>query len=354
MVGAHFRAGWWVWGAYQAAQTSAFRPSTQIIVHLPGCTLDADEAQLLPYANQASGIPSDVGLHLIALQLLASCYTLMPGSSAECLPIFEQTDCTVLSALRLHLRYRSYPAAGHHARNTSETSVWPGLYRGPSLEERFAETRSRPPSPQQSPTPDWHQRYPYVDPSSPGGWSDGPASPRHSPDLEENISTASGSSRSSTASLKGLYDKLIRPTAQLRRRRDRSRSHTHSFTSPTQSQTLSQPSGPRFRLRLSLPPEAKLRRNNSEGAAQDAPYQNQEAMNTPDPNRPPFRRTSSTPAPCSHPWIIPKIRRISATTVGDNESTLGIYPDDPLSSPRYLSSRPSGSTNTQLSDFLED
>lgn len=84
--------------------------------------------------------PSHALLELVALQMLASCYTSIPGTSAENRPIYSQyKGPTTVSALRLHSRARFSPAAGHHARECSESYAWPGLYNGPSIEEQLAE-----------------------------------------------------------------------------------------------------------------------------------------------------------------------------------------------------------------------
>ncbi|UPX10397.1 uncharacterized protein EKO05_0001059 [Ascochyta rabiei] len=86
----------------------------------------------------------DTLIQAIALQLLASCYTFLPASSASQLPLLQQkTDKTLVTALQAHSAHRLSPAAGHHARAPSETSAWPGLYTGPGPEETLAETTSR-------------------------------------------------------------------------------------------------------------------------------------------------------------------------------------------------------------------
>lgn len=43
----------------------------------------------------------------------------------------------------MHTLYRLAPAAGHHARINTETSPWPGLYKGLSREDELAESVSR-------------------------------------------------------------------------------------------------------------------------------------------------------------------------------------------------------------------
>lgn len=78
------------------------------------------------------------------MQLLASCYTFLPASSANHLPLFQQrTGKKLVTALRAHSSFRLSPAAGHHARASSETSAWPGLYTGRDPEEVLAESVSQ-------------------------------------------------------------------------------------------------------------------------------------------------------------------------------------------------------------------
>lgn len=86
----------------------------------------------------------DALVQAIALQLLGSCYTQLPASSASHLPLFQQrTSKKLVTALRAHASYRLCPAAGHQARAPSETSAWPGLYTGPEPEDTMAETVSQ-------------------------------------------------------------------------------------------------------------------------------------------------------------------------------------------------------------------
>ncbi|KAF2445882.1 hypothetical protein P171DRAFT_484536 [Karstenula rhodostoma CBS 690.94] len=83
-------------------------------------------------------------VEFIAIQLLASCYTVLPASSADNLPIGQQRmGSRVITALRLHTLHRLAPAAGHHARVNTETSPWPGLYSWLSREDVLAESVSR-------------------------------------------------------------------------------------------------------------------------------------------------------------------------------------------------------------------
>lgn len=74
----------------------------------------------------------------IAIKLLASCYTLLPATSADDGPILQQRkQSKLITALRLQT-LNQYPlAAGHHARTSSESAPWSGLYAGPSCEDRL-------------------------------------------------------------------------------------------------------------------------------------------------------------------------------------------------------------------------
>lgn len=64
----------------------------------------------------------DSWIYIIALFLLASCFTILPRSSAHNMHSLPQWNGrSVVTALRLHWLYRYAPAAGHHARVASET-----------------------------------------------------------------------------------------------------------------------------------------------------------------------------------------------------------------------------------------
>ncbi|KAH0542095.1 hypothetical protein FGG08_003475 [Glutinoglossum americanum] len=97
-------------------------------------------------------------ISLVAVQLLAACFTLPPepipgslpsafyytrwkesSSSALPPPSCHLPDPRLISCLGLHARYRHAPASGHHARNPSVVSSWPDLYSGPSREELLAD-----------------------------------------------------------------------------------------------------------------------------------------------------------------------------------------------------------------------
>jgi hypothetical protein len=81
----------------------------------------------------------EILIQAIALELLASCYTILPATTCR-LPLFQQRTCsTHITALRLHTLHRFEPAAGHHARVSSEIAARPELYAESALEEDVAE-----------------------------------------------------------------------------------------------------------------------------------------------------------------------------------------------------------------------
>jgi hypothetical protein len=174
----------------------------------------------------------DAWVTAVALRLLASSYTILPASSAENLPLLQQrTGQTIVTALRLHSRYRFSPAAGHHARESSETSAWPGLYSGPHIGDQLVESSSR----QRLGSHGTDQITPGTDPtfestcvdmrlhethltlsddskltdpsiwgSQCGSWSDGP-----SPPWPQNEDTSDTNSSSSSTSHGGILDKFM-------------------------------------------------------------------------------------------------------------------------------------------------
>lgn len=87
-----------------------------------------------------------------------------------------------MTALRLHAFHRFCPAAGHHARESSETSSWPGLWSGPSLEDRLAELdcRQRRLEEHTSQTLDRISASNHtIQPMDVSQWTDGPAPERY-------------------------------------------------------------------------------------------------------------------------------------------------------------------------------
>ena len=90
---------------------------------------------------------------MIAVQLLATCFTLPPEPESCSLPAAFYRDRTytkghssetrLISSLRLHTHFRDFPAFGHSARNSSFALAWPDLCSEPFREERLAEEISR-------------------------------------------------------------------------------------------------------------------------------------------------------------------------------------------------------------------
>lgn len=103
-----------------------------------------DPDSSLPYIIPDGTSAFDALVTSIALQLLASCLTFLPTSSASLLPLFQQrTSKKFVTALHAHALYRFAPAAGHQARAPSESSPWPALYMGPEPEAVLAEALSQ-------------------------------------------------------------------------------------------------------------------------------------------------------------------------------------------------------------------
>jgi hypothetical protein len=81
--------------------------------------------------------------HMIAVQLLSSCFTLPPDLVTNIpsqsyavpekirLPNMSLLDSRMISSLRMHTSYRYSPCFGHQARNTSPAHLWPSTYDGP-------------------------------------------------------------------------------------------------------------------------------------------------------------------------------------------------------------------------------
>ncbi|KAF1963371.1 hypothetical protein CC80DRAFT_4302 [Byssothecium circinans] len=138
------------------AEVADFLDLNECDGYLPPRTYQPPRALLAPNkviaqlasVSQFTTAPSyqsfDILVHFIAVQLLASCYTILPATSASNLPLVQQRrGSRLITALRLHSYYRFTPAVGHHAREPSETSPWPGLYSGQSAEEGMADLTLR-------------------------------------------------------------------------------------------------------------------------------------------------------------------------------------------------------------------
>jgi hypothetical protein len=263
----------------------------------------------------------DALLYFIVVQLLASCYTLQNASSANNYPLFQQRKSVrLVTSLRLHSQYRFSPAAGWHARESSQSSSWPGLYTGPSLEEKVAEEASlrrriekhRKEHKSESMFANLLRRK-----SITGDWSDGPAS-------------AEGGSRrsfysSSSGSEQSLLSKLTCQFSFLKRSKHRPHflydenpsissnsrpvSYQRSIPSPTRAHISPVHRTPTHAVQV-IPSTLRLRRT------QSTPHKLSD-LSLP---RPDFRfdhHNSSTPtvgSPLIYPFGIPEIRRISATT----------------------------------------
>lgn len=91
------------------------------------------------YLEDASNVNSLA--HMIAIQLLGSCFTLPPdhasGNRYADYTTFDRygasavPDPRLISSLRLHSHFRYSPCFGHEPRNTSPAQLWPGIYDGP-------------------------------------------------------------------------------------------------------------------------------------------------------------------------------------------------------------------------------
>jgi hypothetical protein len=140
----------------------------------------------------------DTLARIIALQLLAACHTFLPASSASPIPLFQQRKGPKpVTALRLHSHYRFSPAAGHQARAPSESTSWPGLYTGPTAEDKLVEhvSRRRRSAKRSSE---------YVPHFTASGWTDGPPPTRSQKDSRSSQSRASSSSPEP-----GFFSRLI-------------------------------------------------------------------------------------------------------------------------------------------------
>lgn len=109
-----------------------------------------DERPKTDYGNKRRAISDSylagqVGVenlaHLVAIQLLGSCFTLPPDHNGMLLPDYTSYDLNgsenspdprLISSLRLHTHFRYSPCFGHQARNTSPVQLWSGAYDGPS------------------------------------------------------------------------------------------------------------------------------------------------------------------------------------------------------------------------------
>ncbi|KAF1919349.1 hypothetical protein BDU57DRAFT_138669 [Ampelomyces quisqualis] len=257
----------------------------------------------------------DLLLQTIALQLLASCYTHLPATSASHLPLFQQrTRPQSVTALRLHTHYQFEPAAGHHARASSETDCWPGLYPGPMREDRLAEAVSLQRTQRRESA--------FVPRFAANGWTDGPSGSESHHSRETSYPSTVSTSSSETEA--GFFSRLI---CQASTPKNAKRKHNTLFTNlasrkrkkigplSTQSTRAKSRSNPakHFQNLTSqavqrIPSTFRLRRT------QSAPRTAQDPVTVEYPYH--RHRHSSNPSigsPLEYPFEIPEIRRISAT-----------------------------------------
>jgi hypothetical protein len=263
----------------------------------------------------------DATVQFIAMQLLAACYTLLPATSADNLPLLQQrTRSQPVSALRLHSYYRYSPAAGYHARDPSGTSPWPGLYSGPTVEgERVDPAIQRTSNAESSAEiPRWLQTSAYpMRPEDFSRWNDGPADDhcdRRSPPLSE--------SPPSTPKPRLVSRLVCQPSASRGLVR---KALYHLFREKDTEHVVD---GDETR-----PPIARLKSSSSQGTSSPpvisripSPIRFQVRPSTPktptNVSRPlNLRRISSNPtmsSPMLYNLAIPEIRRISASTAATN------------------------------------
>ena len=112
-----------------------------------------NKKQLLPSASIGSAELRQVLITTIAIQLLATCFTLPHDLSAYSLPSTSyhnrkylgatSSNPNLVSSLMLHTQSQRSPALGHHGRNASVAAPWADMYIGPSREKHLAEAISR-------------------------------------------------------------------------------------------------------------------------------------------------------------------------------------------------------------------
>ncbi|KAH7064262.1 hypothetical protein BKA63DRAFT_169426 [Paraphoma chrysanthemicola] len=293
-------------------------------------------------------------LEAIAVQLLASCYTSLPPSSAAHQPLIQQRrEAEPVTALRLHSHQRFEPAAGHHARAPSEATPWPGLYAGPELEEVLAEKISENRRLKRSTA--YSLRF------AASGWTDG-SSPSGAGHLHEESHSSADSSSSSEP---GFLSKLICQTSipkhprckrntlfisrlSTRRRKRKSPGNPPNISSkPTRNLTKPLQSLKSEAVQR-IPSALRLRHT------QSAPrFTVREATTNEDVNS--SRRHSSNPSigsPLTYQYDLPEIRRISATTAASqNKRSIShslracgrgdmIFKQEPVGADHFMSYEP--------------
>jgi hypothetical protein len=254
-------------------------------------------------------------IRAIALQLVASCYTLLPASSSCNLPLlYQRTHSKPISALRLNSQYRFEPATGHHARMSSESASWPWLYAGPTLEDALAELTSRRRA---------HRRNrDYTPLFTASGWTDGNSSPQ----VTRRARGLLHSKKQSNPSFEpGFFSRLICQTSipkiparkhntlftNLASKRKKSIGLSDGYTSPSET-GLNRPKLSRHVASQAvqrIPSSLRLRRTQSVPRI---------TIDNTSPSGEPYtpRRHGSSPSigsPLGYPYEIPGIRTASAT-----------------------------------------
>jgi hypothetical protein len=241
--------------------------------------------------------------HVIALQLLAACHTFLPASSASPIPLFEQRrQPKPVTALRLHSHYRLSPAAGHQARAPSESSSWPGLYTGPSVEDKLAEHVSR----KRRSAKRSSECVPHFTASR---WTDGPPPARWQKSSQNSLSRTSSSSPE-----QGFFSRLICQASMPKNYRRKSNTMFLSrITSRQKRQKQSQSESKDWRHSSQpaqrMPSLYRLRNTQSaprieveEDAPVISPYEKKRHGSDP-----------SIGSPLNYPFQIPEIRHVPET-----------------------------------------
>jgi len=244
------------------------------------------------------------------VQLLAACYTVLPTTSANHIPLSQQRkEIVVITALHSSSRHRHSPAAGHQARPPSETAPWPGLYTGPSTEGILAEHVSRRRKLRNS-----SEQIPQITNSD---WTDGPP-----PLATREKRWSRPKTGSNSSSEPGFFSRLVCQAAMPKNHR---RKHNTMFL----SRTKSKPNRPKL-LHTEYPHAPERRSSHQEVTSQPV-------QRIPSAFR--LRHTQSAPriaaeeetsvhspysmmrhgsdpsigSPLDYPFQIPEIRRTSVT-----------------------------------------
>ncbi|PVI00121.1 hypothetical protein DM02DRAFT_410764 [Periconia macrospinosa] len=313
----------------------------------------------------------DHALRFIAIQLLASCYTLLPATSSQSVPLHEQRRRPrVVTALRLHTYFRYAPAAGHHARDPSETTPWPGLYRGPSTEEKFIDTllrRSR--HARQENSYRNHTSDSFEQISDIGDLGDGPADGSPDPRPPQRSSTASGPTTDPAPTWKSFCQPLA-PACLFKQQSDKSDEKKSPFFRRSQfGRRADKHANHRDKSKIpSIRPKHISLQKWSSDPISKMPFKFRLRRTNSAPRTPEFeepqdfstiytRRSSSTPTLGSlmpYPFEIPEIRRISAsTTAGSLRSVIMTRRPDLLHAGHFPKLPSKAFDSTRLPPFME-